>query len=179
MKAKDYFIEFNKLKSGENTFNFIIDDKFLSEFPFSPVKQANTNVALNLLKREMIMELEFIFLGTAHVECDTCLNEIELPVNATYNLLIKKAEESNFTDDEIIYIGKNETELNLMQYLYESFLLSLPPKKGCQNIPEPKPCNFSVLEKLKNQEVIEAKEGKEEHEADPRWEKLKNILKNN
>lgn len=179
MKRKEYTIELNKLKNGNNYFEFLINDAFLADFTYAPVKQANTLVNLVLFKRELLMELDFTYIGTAHVECDTCLTEIEMPVNATYNLLIKIAEETNFTDDEIVFLGKNEIEFDLSQYLYESFVLSLPVKKDCENLPEPKPCNKEVLSKLNNQVIKQASEGAEEHETDPRWQQLKNIIKNN
>lgn len=179
LKSRNYIIELNKIKDGNNLYTFNINDDFLSNFEYSPVKQANTTVSVTLNKRNTLMKLAFNYTGTAHVECDTCLTEIELPIDTVFNLVVKQSEVTNLSDDEIYYLGKNEIELDLTQYLYESFLLSIPPKKGCENLPEPKPCNKEVLEKLNNQTIMQAKDIEEEHEADPRWNKLKNIIKNN
>lgn len=176
-KRSAYSIELNKLTDGNNRLDFLIDESFLQNFPYSPVKQANVNVTLQLFKSEFLMELEFTFNGTAQVVCDTCLTEIPYPVNAQYRMIIKKAEESNFSNDEMIYLGKNEIEFDLTQYLYESFILCLPSKIGCENIAEPKPCNKEMLAKLTPDDALQGEE--EKQQIDPRWDKLKDIIKNN
>jgi hypothetical protein len=43
-------------------------------------------------------------------------------------------------------------------------MLSLPQKKNCDNLPEPKPCNQDVLSKLAQIEVEEREEEDEEED---------------
>jgi uncharacterized metal-binding protein YceD (DUF177 family) len=50
--------------------------------------------------------------------------------------------------------------------------LSLPNVKNCDGFEEPKPCDQTVLKRIQNQ--VDDNEGDSE---DPRWEKLKDILK--
>lgn len=178
MSKKDYILEINKIKSGLNNYHFEIDKSFLDEFPFSPIKQSNTQVQLKLMKREMMMELEFTFTGTAHVACDRCLTEIEYPIKSVFNQLIKKAEVSNFADDEILYLGKNETELDLSQFLYESFILSLPAKISCEDVTGNGTCNSEIISKLSSPFASDD-ENEQIPEDDPRWLKLKDLFKNN
>jgi uncharacterized metal-binding protein YceD (DUF177 family) len=176
-KRYAYGIELNVLTDGNNRLEFLIDESFLQNFQYSPVKQANVAIVLNLHKSEFLMKLDFYFSGTAQVICDTCLTEITYPIDARYRMIIKKAEESNFSNDEIIYLGKNEIELDLTQYFYESFILCLPSKIGCENIAEPKPCNKEMLAKLTTVDALIDEPEKEQ--IDPRWDKLKDIIKNN
>ena len=66
-------IEFPKLRAGTNQFEFKVDEKFLSEYEYSPVKQADITILLNLFKTDNMLDLDFSLSGTANVVCDTCL----------------------------------------------------------------------------------------------------------
>ncbi|MBC7382067.1 MAG: DUF177 domain-containing protein [Bacteroidia bacterium] len=177
-KSKTYLIEFNKLKFGHNEFSFLLDDKFLADFEYSPYDKANIKVDLKLIKAETLYDLKFEFKGNVSVVCDTCAEDIDLPIEEKFGLLIKLSEVNNFDDSEIIYIARAEIEFDLKQYLYESLLLAVPQRKGCEELPEPKPCNVEVLKKLSHDEKFEDTEtSSEDHEnEDPRWNKLKDLL---
>jgi uncharacterized metal-binding protein YceD (DUF177 family) len=82
------------------------------------------------------------------------------------------SEENNFDDPEIIYLNRNEISYDLKQFLYESVLLSLPNVKNCDGFEEPKPCDQTVLNRIQSQV-----DDNERDSDDPRWEKLKDILK--
>lgn len=176
VKNKDYIIELNKLREGNNEFTFTIDEAFLQSFDYSIIKEANIQVSLNLFKRGSLLELAFVFTGNVHCTCDVCSEPMQYPAKQPFNLIIKLTEESNFDDDEIIYLGKNEIEFDLTQFLYECMQLILPAKVSCEVSVEPKPCNPEVLEKLN---FITSAEEDEENVTDPRWDKLKDIIKNN
>jgi len=87
---------------------------------------------------------------------------------------MKISEFENYSDDEIIYIAPKLIEFDLTQYLFESFMLSLPIKKTCGL--GNKKCNVEVLKKLENIRVVE--QGKIDKNNDPRWDKLKGIFNN-
>lgn len=179
---------------GLNEFEFMLDEELLADFEYAPIDYAKVKVDLKLFKTDSMYDLKFDFKGIVKVGCDTCAEDIGLPVKEKFNLMMKLSEANNFDDTEIIYIARTEIEFDLKQYLYESLLLSLPQKKNCDNLPEPKPCNQDVLSKLA-QIVVEEKERKSEIErereiereieeptdesrdaADPRWDKLKDLL---
>lgn len=177
-KTKAYLIEFNKLKQGLNEFTFLLDDKFLADFEYSPFENANVNVQLTLIKTESLYDLKFDFTGVVKVVCDTCAEDINMPFNEKFGLIMKLSEANNFDNPEIIYVARTEIEYDLRQYLYESLLLAVPQKKGCDELPEPKPCNMEVLKKLASIEKIEDDEinNDDQENADPRWNKLKDLL---
>ncbi len=180
VRQKAYVIEFNKLRFGANEFNFVLNDEFLSNFEYSPVKQANVQVNLMLIKAENLYDLKFEFKGTAGVACDTCAEDIDIPIHEKFGILMKLSETNNFDDPEIIYIARTEIEFDLMQYLYESLLLAIPQRKNCEELPEPKPCNPEVLKRLtadgNQDEDAQDGQGGNQDNDDPRWNKLKDLL---
>jgi uncharacterized metal-binding protein YceD (DUF177 family) len=184
-RSKAYLIEFNKLVTGVNEFDFNIDDQFLSGFEYSPVEHCDIKVDLKLIKSDNMYDLKFDFNGICRMPCDTCAEDIDLPLHQKFGLIMKLSEENNFDDSEIIYIARTEIEFDLKQYLYESLLLALPAKKNCDGFSEPKPCNETVLQRLAKIELIENEEenegdeddkGDDEEDGDPRWSKLKDLL---
>ncbi len=178
-RSKAYLIEFNKLKPGLNEYTFIIDNKFLELFEYSPFNKASIEVDLKLIKTETLYDLKFDFKGIVEVVCDKCAEDINLPINEKFGLIIKLSEANNFDDSEIIYIARTEIEFDLKQFLYESLLLSVPQRKTCDELPEPKPCNQEVIKKLASVEKIDDDEDNEDdghEEDDPRWNKLKDLL---
>lgn len=182
-RTKAFVIEFNKTVMGLNEFEFMLDNELLSEFEFSPIEYCKVKVDLKLFKTESMYDLKFDFKGVIRAVCDTCAEEIDLPIEEKFGFIMKLSEANNFDDTEIIYIARTEIEFDLKQYLYESLLLSLPQKKNCDNIPEPKPCNQAVLDKIAQIELDgmgerEREEPEEENHdsVDPRWDKLKDLL---
>lgn len=173
-------IEFPKLRAGANQFEFKVDEKFLSDYEYSPVKQADVDIKLNLFKTENMLDLDFMLSGTANVVCDTCLAAVDMPISLIFKLVIKFSDSENLADDEIIYLNRGEHEYDLKQFLYESLIVAIPSKKSCDEVPEPKPCNKDVLAKIGLvTNVEEAEEESGEKDTDPRWDKLKDIFNNN
>lgn len=164
---------------GPNEFDFTLNDQFLSEFGYAPLEHCDVKVDLKLIKTESMYDLKFDFNGYAKVACDTCAEDLDLPIQQKFGLIMKLSEENNFDDSEIIYIARTEIEFNLKQYLYESLLLALPIKKNCDGLSEPKPCNQEVLKRLAHvEEKDEDEDGddSDDQEGDPRWNKLKDLL---
>lgn len=178
-RSKAFLIEFNKLKTGLNEFSFVLDDAFMAEREYSPVKNCKVDVTLKLTKSETMYDLKFDLNGTVKVPCDTCNEEIDLPVKQKFGMIMKLSETNNFDDSELIYISRTEIEYDLRQFLYESLLLALPQRKSCEGLAEPKPCNEEVLKRLAHTETADSDEtpdGGNDEDQDPRWNKLKDLL---
>lgn len=174
LKSKDYCIEFNKLRMGSNTFEFILGDAFFAAVEGSTIEKANVKVSLELLKSEHIYDLNFVLSGTVAATCDNCLDEFELPIENEFHLVMKMSESEDYSDDEIIYITKNLLEYDFSQYLYESLVLSLPPRAVCDMAD--KTCNTEIVTKISNYKH----EDENKTETDnPVWDKLKGIFNNN
>jgi len=123
--------------------------------------------AFDVNKRERIMELDFQIDGQIETSCDRCAEDLTLDFSTSNHLIIKFAEESDFTDDEVVFLSDKEYKIDLSQFIYEFVLMGIPAKR----IHPEGECNSEVEEYLTEVEEIE------EQEIDPRWEalhKLKN-----
>lgn len=177
-RKKEYTIEFNKVRMGRNEFEYVLDDNFLADFEYSPTKKANVGVRLQMNKTENLYDLKFHFEGIVSSTCDTCADEIDIPIQKDFEMLMKLSEVSNFEDFEIVYLARTEIEFDLTQYLYESLLLAVPQRKNCNELAISKSCNPEVLKLLeqKEKEEDENVEGESGDNSDPRWNKLKDLL---
>jgi uncharacterized metal-binding protein YceD (DUF177 family) len=169
-----YDIHFVGLKAGEHVFNYEINDSFFKLIEESPLKKGNCNVQLVFEKEATHFVLTFNIEGKIDVECDRCTADINYPLFNTSKLYIKFDDErdtgTSEDDDEIIYISRSESTINVMQYIYEFISLSIPMIRNCDFLEEKyKNCNQEILKKLNNN-TIEPSDT-----TDARWEKLKNI----
>lgn len=177
MKKKDrQLIAFQGLKEGEHVFEFEVNDAFFDKLDYSVIEKGDLKVLINLIKTSRHLELDIAINGYVHVICDRCLDEYAEEIAFEGRLFVKFGEETDFEDDEIWVISKDENELNLTHYIYESINLSLPYKKvhpfdesGTST------CNPKMIKKL---EEHTGEEEKNDEIIDPRWEKLKDLLKN-
>jgi uncharacterized metal-binding protein YceD (DUF177 family) len=113
--------------------------------------------------------------GTLGVVCDRCLETIDLPVKATYLVVCKmggdaEVQDHNSEESELVILTSHDFKINISQWFYESVLLALPMLRNCDNL-QVKPCNQEMLKRLN-----ELSDDGEET-TDPRWEKLKELLK--
>ncbi|MBW7845681.1 MAG: DUF177 domain-containing protein [Bacteroidia bacterium] len=175
MKSKEYFIEFNKLRTGENSFEFCLNSAFFKPYSIEGIIDAEANISLLLNKTETMYDLHFKLEGSILTNCDNCLDEVNIPLKSTFNLLMKISETDDYTDDEIIYITKKLIGYDLSQYLYESFVLSIPQRKLCSQAN--KECNPMVIDKIGKSNS--GHEFGDEITENPLWSELKKKIKNN
>ena len=154
-------------------FDFEIDDSFFELFENSEIKSGRLGVQLELEKNEKLMHLHFTFSGLVTVMCDRCLDDFEMPVNSSAQIIIKQGKYRHEETEEIDIIPESATEINVAQYIYEFISLSLPVKKvHPENKKGEALCNKTILKKLKEHE------SKKNNDIDPRWDQLKNLTFN-
>ncbi len=171
LRPKDYIIEFNKLRTGENQYEFVINTEFIQSVDTQSPLEANVMAYLLLFKTETMYDLKFLLKGKVKTTCDVCLDEFEMPVNSDFNLILKISETERYDDDEIVYITPQSIDYDLRQYLYECLVLSIPIKKTCSL--GNKDCNAEIMQKLKE---VQTGEDADTETGDPRWDKLKGMF---
>ncbi len=170
---KNYDIDFVKLKFGQHSFDYEIDDSFFSVKDHSLVKQGNVNVHLLIDKKDRLMNFTFSIEGIVITECDVCLDSFDLPVKGTESIVIKIVEEPLESDGEIIYLGPNAVSFNVYDHIYEIICTNIPMTKTCKdNAGKLKACNPEMLKFLSEKDDTSTNF---EQQTDPRWDKLKNI----
>lgn len=169
--ASPYSIPFIGVKLGVHEFDFEIGDQFFVDFLGSPVEKCDLKIHLSLEKQEGLLQLTFDIEGTVNVPCHLCGQEFDMELLDQHNLLVKqedaRATEDIHDEEEIIYISRNETKLEIAQWIYEFIILSLPMQiVHPLNEKGEGTCDKAALTLIKNMAH------KEESGTDPRWDAL-------
>jgi len=169
---REFEIAYVGLKVGVHKFDFDIDANFFKHFEESLIKECKVRVKLEFEKKETFFIANFFIDGTVHVECDRCLIPFEKEIFGDYVCYIKFAEDPSKMNDEpeVMYIGREQTVIDVSQLIYEYVNLCLPIQKmGCEKPGEEPQCDKEMLKHLN------AGAKKETNEEDPRWAALKNL----
>jgi uncharacterized metal-binding protein YceD (DUF177 family) len=169
-----YTIPFKGLKDGLHEFDFKVDQAFFEHFQEEDVYQAEADVKITFNKKTLVTTLKFELKGKLSVACDRCLEELEIKVEGENSLYLKFGEEHEELADDVIVLADSDNEINVAQYIYELFELSLPlsfvhfeDENGNST------CNEKMIQKLNDLSV------NEEEKIDPRWDDLRKLIDNN
>ena len=170
-----YKIDFSGLKNGNHKFNFNIDIKFFEGFKYFDFKDSELVVKLNFEKLDKTFKLSFESNGNVTVPCDLSMELYKMQITSKFNLIVKFG--SNFCDenDEILIIPYGTHQIDISQFIFEMIILSIPLKKVHPGVIDGS-LKSEILNKLK---LLEPKQNNIQSENDPRWNKLKDLLKNN
>lgn len=169
---REFEIPYVGLKIGVHTFNFEVTVDFFSHFKESLIQECSVGVRLDFEKKETFFILNFFVDGYVNVECDRCLVPFDKPIFGDFVCYIKFAEDPEKMNDEpdVMYIGRDESVIDVSQLVYEYINLCLPIQKmGCENPGKEPQCNLETLKFL----VTDDKGTSEA--LDPRWEALKKL----
>ncbi|HWB64156.1 MAG TPA: DUF177 domain-containing protein [Chitinophagales bacterium] len=175
---REYEIPFVGLKLGVHKFNYEIDGKFFKHFEQSPIHDCKVNVRLEFEKKETFFILNFFVDGWVKTECDRCLEPFDKEIFGDFTAYIKFSEdaEKQGDGDEVIFISREDTVIDVSQLIYEYINLCLPMQKlGCKNPGQEPQCNKEVLKFISN--TANQAGAKPTDEVDPRWAALKNLKK--
>ena len=171
-QLSEFLIPFIGLKEGTHQFDFNIDNKFFEEFGFLDFQNAQIQAVLDFEKKTTLLELNFSANGYVTVPCDITTEPYDLPIDTSFRLVVKFGPEESF-DDEIIILPHGSHDIQVAQYIYEMIILSLPQKKVHPGIAAGT-LKSEILEKLKD---LRPQEKLSSNGIDPRWDKLRDLLK--
>ncbi len=169
--SREFVINYGSLPIGEHEFEFHVDNAFFQKFENSLVQKGDIDVLVVLDKKETMMLLDFTMEGSVMVECDRCLEEMELPIESFDELIVKFGESEETETEEVIVVSTKEYELDVSQMIYEYISLQIPMRNVHDEDENGQVCDpevLNTLEKLKPHED-------EEPPSDPRWDGLKGI----
>ncbi|ADY53839.1 protein of unknown function DUF177 [Pseudopedobacter saltans DSM 12145] len=173
---KQYSVPHTGLKLGKHQFSFDVDKAFFDEFEYSLVKEGKVKVDLVLDKQETMLILDFKLQGQVYLTCDRCLSEYPQHIEGEDRLIAKFSEDKELEDDseEVVVLTKNDSEINVSEFIYEMITLSLPYINLCDAPGNTSACDEEMIAKLKE---LSAEE-EENNNTDPRWDALKSIKNN-
>ena len=165
----DYKIPFKGLKIGTHKFEYIIKKKFFTSYVCDDFLDSNVHVHVDFEKKNTIFELYFTAQGTVTINCDLSGEEFAQPIEGKLKLIVEFGEKFNNENEQILIIPHNDYELDIAQYIYEMIVLSVPIKRIHPGVIDGT-LQSKVMDKLKEL-------NKQEEQIDPRWEKLKGLIK--
>ena len=169
-QTSSYIIPFTGLKLGKHQFEYTVEKKFFESYQYNDFLDNTVEITVDFEKQAAFFELHFTMLGTVRVNCDVSGEEFDQPIKGELKLIVKFGEVYNNENEQILIIPHNDYELDISQYIYELIILNVPVKRLHPGIKDGslRPA-LDKLEELKNK--------KEEQIIDPRWDKLKGLIK--
>lgn len=179
------------LPKGTHTFEFHLDKQFFVNMENTEVRDANVNVVLSVVYNGTFYDMTFKVSGTVTLLCDRCLDNLDVPVDTDYHVIVKYGESYDDSSDEMLVIPESNNYLNVAYLIYDTVMLAIPIK----HVHPLGKCNraMSVLLKkhrsqandadseLENQlidEMDDMDSGEPEQQSDPRWDALKKLQDN-
>lgn len=158
---REFSIPLKGIKAGEHQFEFQLNKEFLEALQDDQMIDADVVATVTMTKAAAMITFEVELNGTACVECDRCLDEIEYPIEAEDTLYVKFSEEEYEFDGEVMWLNPAEEQINLAEYLYETLLLALPYQRVHDNIEDCNPemiSRFSIVSEEEFEQIAEPKE---------------------
>lgn len=170
-------VDFGNLAADETSLRYNLDSAYFGALEGAEVSDGCVEVKLDIVKSaSKSFLLSFHITGEVTVQCDRCLDDMQQPVCADAELVVKLAQESS-EDDNVVTVPEEQPVLDLSWIIYESIALAIPIK----HVHTPGKCNRAMLEKLEEYSAAATRSSDEEgtQEIDPRWSKLADLNLNN
>ena len=166
-------IPLHGLTRGGQEFEFSLGDDFLERFSRDLIQGLDARADLVAEQKGGWIEINCKVAGEAKVECDRCLEELQMPIAIDQRLTIRfDAEPGDVVneDDNIIILREGTSEVDLAQTIYDLICVSLPMQKVH---PEGQ-CSQAVLSRLSDEA-----DAKKDAPANTPFSGLKDLLKQN
>ena len=147
-KGQEYIIDYKTLESGTYEFDYHIDKDFFAMFDEPMAQDGDANVHATMRVSSAGLSIRLDISGTLQVECDRCLEPFDMPIDASYDLVVKYGDKTTPLDeaDDVITIGEDDDFLDLSQHIYEYVVLSLPARRVHPDLPDGQPgCDPEML----------------------------------
>ena len=141
-----FIIPLNGLAAGKNEFSAAAGKEFFEAFENEEILAADLQVSIIVEKSGRYIGVDCDIEGTVTVECDRCLDPLEMPVDEHVSLSVKFGEESESEaihdgEREVIFMSEDDAELDMSQIIYDYTCLALP----MQRVHEEGECNPSAM----------------------------------
>lgn len=188
-KFSAFNLPLKSLPVGTHNFRFHLDKTFFENMESADVRGAALDVDLAVDYRNDVYDLSFEVSGVAVVACDRCLDDLELPIDARYHVVVKYGDDYRDDSDEFIEIPESDNYLNVAYMIYDTVSLAIPIK----HVHPLGKCNRAMSSLLKKHrahtpgdpdteledelmdEIDAAPDTQAGENTDPRWDALKGL----
>jgi len=169
-KQTAFLIPIIGLTEGVHEYRFEIDAAFFEAYEDSKITEGDITVDLELDKRAGHIDLDFKVSGTTRVQCDRCLDDLNLPLDFEESLVLKYSEEEK-EDYEVVYIKRDRDVFDVSQFIYEFIHLAVPMVRTHDMAGQE--CNPDMMDILDANEYDQSES--DENLANSAWSALKDI----
>ena len=124
-----YSIAYKGLKNGLHEVDFDVDGALFKAYESKEIKDGRCKVHVDIDKSETQLILDVTIDGHVVCECDRCLEDCTIPVHFDGRLTVFVSDHQGEYDGDYMWVSPDEEDINLMQYIYESIVLSLPYRR--------------------------------------------------
>lgn len=127
-KFTAYKLPLKSLAKGNHEFGYHLDKQFFADMESADIRDADVDVKLSVSYNGDAYDLTFAFSGEIVVLCDRCLDDLQLPIDTTYHIMVKYGDDFNDDSDELLEIPQSDNNLNVAYMLYDTVTLAIPIK---------------------------------------------------
>lgn len=191
-KFTEFKLALKSMPKGMNEFRYHLGKQFFENMEASDIREANLDVTLDVNHTNDFYDLTFAVEGTVTLLCDRCLDDLDIPIETGYHVIVKFGDFYDDSTDELLVIPESDNYLNVAYMLYDTVMLAIPIK----HVHPLGKCNRAMSALLKKhrsraddadseleEELIDEMdsidmEQPEKTETDPRWDALKKLTNN-
>ena len=145
----NFIIPLNGLATGKNEYSWKVGKEFFESFDNTEIIDAELDASVVIEKSGRYVGVDCEVDGQVTVECDRCLDELDMPVDVEIRLSVKYGDEESSDEvqdgeREVIFVPEDGAELDMSQIIYDYVCLSLP----MQRVHEDGECNPQALKHL-------------------------------
>ena len=124
-----YSIAYKGLKNGLHEVDFDVDGALFKAYESKEIKDGRCKVHVDIDKSDTQLILDVTIDGHVVCECDRCLEDCTIPVHFDGRLTVFVSDHQGEYDGDNMWVSPDEEDINLMQYISESIVLSLPYRR--------------------------------------------------
>lgn len=185
-KFTEYKLPLKSMPVGTHEFEYRLGKQFFVNMENADIRDADILVKLTVEHKNDVYDLSFVMTGEVVVLCDRCLDELHLPIETSYHIIVKYGDDYCDDSDDFIEIPESDSYLNVAYMIHDTVALAVPIK----HVHPLGKCNraMSALLKKHRSTSADAEEASLEDElidemdsmpddapADNRWDKLKDF----
>ena len=143
-----FIIPLNGLAAGMTEISWQAGKEFFDSFENSEILDAHLDADVRVEKSGRYIGVDCDVRGEVTVECDRCLDELDMPIDVEIRLSVKYGSEESSEDPqqgerEVIFIPETDAEMDMSQIIYDYVCLSLP----MQRMHDEGECNPEVMKR--------------------------------
>jgi len=118
-------IDLRTKRSQAETLVCPISNEMFESVENSLVKGGQFDVKVTITSDPVGLNLAFDIVGKAIVECDRCLDDMEVDIDCEENLKVQFSDHYEDAED-VIYVEEKQTELDIWPFIYDYITLAVP-----------------------------------------------------